>query len=246
MRKTLAAYVAATVIAITALAAAPTASATHTNRWPTYARVITNEPTFNKGSVSYFAITIRAEDWRGRHIKGHASLWVNGDFERRRELVWGWRGFRIDRGDLRDNAESRIQVRIDPSDERRRVKTVTEFVVDRKPVVSTIGQRVVAAARSQVGDRYAWGEDGPNAYDCSGLTKYAWATVGKRIPHSSWLQRSVGRRVYSPRPGDIVWVPGHVAIYAGNGRVIEAANVATGVIERRMWQRNPEFRRVAD
>ena len=50
---------------------------------------------------------------------------------------------------------------------------------------------VVAAVRSQLGDAYAWGAAGPRAYDCSGLTSWAWRGIGgaKGLPRTSAQQQ---------------------------------------------------------
>ena len=55
---------------------------------------------------------------------------------------------------------------------------------------------------------------------------------GKSLPHSSYAQRNVGRRVSSlskAKPGDIICYSGHVAIYMGNNRVIHASNPRDGI-----------------
>ena len=85
----------------------------------------------------------------------------------------------------------------------------------------------VAAARSKLGDPYVWAASGPNSFDCSGLTMWAWAQAGVSLPHSSSMQYSSGSRVSvsSLQPGDLVFYGSpihHVAIYVGGGQVIHA------------------------
>lgn len=98
---------------------------------------------------------------------------------------------------------------------------------------SSGGQGAVAWARTQIGKNYQWGADGPQTYDCSGLTMQAWARQGVSLPHSSVMQYQVTEHVSisSLRPGDLVFFatntndPGsihHVAVYAGGGQMVEA------------------------
>ncbi|MGY1811413.1 C40 family peptidase [Blastococcus sp. SYSU D00820] len=86
---------------------------------------------------------------------------------------------------------------------------------------------VVQAALSQVGDPYVWGASGPNGFDCSGLTSYAYAAVGVALPHSSRAQSQMGTPVSRGelQPGDIVYFyspVSHVGIYIGNGMMVHA------------------------
>ncbi|MGI8870831.1 MAG: NlpC/P60 family protein [Mycobacteriales bacterium] len=83
-------------------------------------------------------------------------------------------------------------------------------------------------AKAQLGKPYAWGADGPDAFDCSGLTMYAWAAAGVSLPHSSADQINYGTQVSvnDVQPGDLVFYYSpihHVAIYAGNGEIIHAS-----------------------
>ena len=82
----------------------------------------------------------------------------------------------------------------------------------------------VATARAQIGKPYRWGAMGPSAFDCSGLTRYAWAAAGVHLPHSSRAQFGSLPRVELDelKPGDLVYRPGHIGIYIGKGRMIHA------------------------
>ncbi len=94
--------------------------------------------------------------------------------------------------------------------------------------------QVVEFAHRQIGKPYCWGGVGPSCFDCSGLVLKAWASVGVRLPHSSEAVHSVAAEVplSEARPGDILWWPGHVAIYAGAGWSIEALDRRDGVVKR--------------
>ena len=103
---------------------------------------------------------------------------------------------------------------------------------------------VVAWAASQVGHPYCWGGTGPRCFDCSGLAQRAWQQVGVQLPRSA---DDVARRLPSVpldqvQPGDLLWWPGHVAIYAGNGWTVEALNAASGVVLRRAPRPRRAFR----
>ena len=97
---------------------------------------------------------------------------------------------------------------------------------------------VVAAARSQLGVPYVWGGTTPGVgLDCSGLTQYCYAQAGISIPRNSEDQAAFGTKVpvSLAEPGDILWRPGHVAIFIGDDKYIhepysgEVCREATGV-----------------
>jgi len=92
----------------------------------------------------------------------------------------------------------------------------------------------LAFALAQVGKAYVWGGNGPNAYDCSGLTTAAYKQAGITIPRTSYSQFNVGTPVTLAqlKPGDLVFYYAgisHVGMYIGNGRIVHAANPTSGV-----------------
>ncbi|HET9077693.1 MAG TPA: NlpC/P60 family protein [Acidimicrobiales bacterium] len=92
----------------------------------------------------------------------------------------------------------------------------------------------VAAAETRLGDWYQWGATGPSTFDCSGLVMWAYAQVGISLPHYSGAQYADTTHIPMSdlQPGDLVFFsnPGeHVAMYVGNGQVIEAAHTGTQV-----------------
>ncbi|MFH8254822.1 C40 family peptidase [Streptomyces roseolus] len=92
---------------------------------------------------------------------------------------------------------------------------------------SRAGAEALRFAVGQLGKPYEWGAEGPEAYDCSGLTQRAWAAAGRAIPRTSQEQWAELPRVGLDelRPGDlVVYFPGatHVALYLGEGLVVQA------------------------
>ncbi len=85
------------------------------------------------------------------------------------------------------------------------------------------GDAIVQAAYSQLGVPYVWGGSTPGVgLDCSGLTQYCYRQAGINIPHNSEEQAAAGRKVpvSEAAPGDILWRPGHVAIFIGDNKYI--------------------------
>uniref|UniRef100_UPI0006EBDC2D C40 family peptidase n=1 Tax=Streptomyces prasinopilosus TaxID=67344 RepID=UPI0006EBDC2D len=89
------------------------------------------------------------------------------------------------------------------------------------------GRKAVAYATAQIGKPYVWGAEGPEAYDCSGLTSQAWAAAGRTVPRTSQEQwRRLPRvAVRDMRPGDLIiyWNDAsHVGMYLGDGAMVHA------------------------
>ncbi|UNS98957.1 C40 family peptidase [Streptomyces tubbatahanensis] len=95
------------------------------------------------------------------------------------------------------------------------------------PRSSGQGREALDWAMDQVGKPYVWGAEGPDSFDCSGLTSQAWRHAGRTIPRTSQEQwRRLPRVPLDElRPGDLVIYrrgATHVGMYAGAGRVVQA------------------------
>jgi peptidoglycan DL-endopeptidase CwlO len=117
-----------------------------------------------------------------------------------------------------------------------RVKYFTPAPAPSQPVVNEVFSTVagsgdaataIQVARAQLGKPYVWGAGGPDSYDCSGLTSYAWGHAGVSLPHSAAGQQGMGSSVAQSdlQPGDLVFFGSpayHVALYIGDGMIIHA------------------------
>lgn len=95
---------------------------------------------------------------------------------------------------------------------------------------SASGSEVAKFALQFQGVPYVWGGSTTAGWDCSGFTRYVFQQFGVNLPHQSEAQRAFGTLVSNPEPGDLMWMPGHVGIYIGNGMMVHASTPSTGTI----------------
>ncbi|MFI0983372.1 NlpC/P60 family protein [Streptomyces sp. NPDC021093] len=89
------------------------------------------------------------------------------------------------------------------------------------------GKQAVSYATDQIGDPYVWGAEGPDAFDCSGLTQQAWASADRAIPRTSQEQWRLLPKVSvaDMQPGDLIIYfsdASHVGMYVGDGAIVHA------------------------
>ncbi|MGE5733420.1 MAG: C40 family peptidase, partial [Gemmatimonas sp.] len=99
--------------------------------------------------------------------------------------------------------------------------------------------RLIGTAEEYVGVPYRYGGTSPSGgFDCSGFTQYVFARQGVHLPRTSYQQAEVGQRIApdwdAVEPGDLVMFEengriGHVAIYAGQNRIIHSSSSGGGV-----------------
>ncbi|MFD9815128.1 C40 family peptidase [Streptomyces sp. NPDC059080] len=106
----------------------------------------------------------------------------------------------------------------------------------------------ISFARAQVGDRYVLGANGPDAWDCSSLMQAAYKRAGVSLPRVTYdqIKKGIEVPIGKVKPGDLVFYKdlSHVGMYAGGGRVIEAANPGKGVVEGPMYSKFQRARRI--
>jgi len=113
------------------------------------------------------------------------------------------------------------------------------------PAPASGASAAISFARQQIGEPYVWGAAGPNAWDCSGLTMGAWRAGGISLPHYSVAQYEQSTPISrgALKPGDLVfWGSSsspssiyHVALYVGNGMIVQAPRTGRDVEEVSMY-----------
>lgn len=114
-------------------------------------------------------------------------------------------------------------------------KTTTYKYKKNKKQKKYNSYNVASVARSIAANRvYVYGANNRYAVDCSAFAQQVMRAMGKSIPRTTYAQMAAGKRVYNPRPGDLVYFNGgsHVGVYIGNRRMVDALNPRAGVGER--------------
>jgi cell wall-associated NlpC family hydrolase len=104
------------------------------------------------------------------------------------------------------------------------------------PAPTAAANTAVRTACAQIGKPYVYAAEGPNAFDCSGLTKYAWKAAGKTLTHQSVAQLKETTRISKDQlqPGDLIFFysttnPSHVGLYIGGGWMVHASRAGVPV-----------------
>lgn len=100
-------------------------------------------------------------------------------------------------------------------------------------------RRVLDSGDELIGTPYVWGGSTPRGFDCSGFVQYVFREHGVELPRTSRQMANAGvrvpARVAALAPGDLMLFDGststisHVAIYAGNGRILHSSSSGHGV-----------------
>jgi len=133
----------------------------------------------------------------------------------------------------------------EPADEVTTDSTPADEGADAAVPAGATGSAIIEIASRYLGVPYLWGGGTPSGFDCSGFTSYVYAQLGVTLPHSSASQRNVGTVVSAAdaQAGDLIVTPGHVALYAGDGMLIDATPGAS-IRFHAVYQSNPVYIRV--
>lgn len=146
-----------------------------------------------------------------------------------------------DPGSVKQAGEGTVQIR-NPLASPFKIKDVAQEEYDAVQQTATASggaTNLIASAKKYVGTPYKWGGSSPLGFDCSGFVQYMFKQVGINLPRISYQQATSGKRIALSelRPGDLVaWDNSsrnagadHIAIYIGNGQIIEAPKPGSSV-----------------
>jgi cell wall-associated NlpC family hydrolase len=160
-------------------------------------------------------------------VRGDIAKYIEAD--RRKELAQAAR--RADAATTSGTPAITTPISDEPKTEPKE-----EAPIAPAPAPSSGAAKAVEVARAQIGKPYKWAAAGPDSFDCSGLTMYAWGAAGVQLPHSAEAQYNMFPKVARAelRPGDLVAFGSpihHIGIYEGGGIMINAPQ--TGEFVRR-------------
>jgi len=121
----------------------------------------------------------------------------------------------------------------------------SQVSINIPPANGSVANAAIRAGLGKVGSRYVWAASGPNVFDCSGFTQWAFGQAGVSLPHYSGAQYAMTTRISASQlqPGDLVFWGGggsaHVAIYMGNNQLVHAFGSQVDVTELDGWWMTP-------
>lgn len=106
-------------------------------------------------------------------------------------------------------------------------------------VTEDIRDLLIKTAEAQLGKPYKWGAVGPKSFDCSGFVNYVFSQNGYKLPCGRCTTKTYGSATEEIereklKKGDIILMPGHVVMYAGNGYIIHASGSRGKVIKEKL------------
>jgi len=132
------------------------------------------------------------------------------------------------------------------SAQRATVETAAVAEVAAAVPQSVAGNAVLEIAARYVGTPYVSGGTTPDGFDCSGFVSYVYGQLGIALPRTSSAIRDAGTVISAAeaQPGDLIYSPGHISIYAGGDQQIDSPRPGKTVQFRGIWQSAPTFIRI--
>ncbi len=130
-------------------------------------------------------------------------------------------------GETRAEEEARLA-----AEEAARIAEEEARIAATKEASREKGADIVAYAKQFIGNPYVYGGTSlTRGTDCSGFVMGVYRHFGVSLPRTSYAMRKVGKAVSRSemQPGDIICYNGHVGIYAGNGKIVNAINERKGI-----------------
>ncbi|MGL5828039.1 MAG: C40 family peptidase [Angustibacter sp.] len=126
------------------------------------------------------------------------------------------------------------------------VESEPEPIAAGAPGSAEFGAAVLKIAARYEGISYVYGGTTPRGFDCSGYVRYVFNQVGISLPRTSGAQIAATTRVSSSeaRPGDLVYFPGHIGIYAGGGMMWDSPRTGRAIAKRAIYSSNVTYGRV--
>lgn len=148
-----------------------------------------------------------------------------------------------------DSAGTSDEAPADSGDDKSKDDGADSGSGDVKVPDGSKAEQVIAIAKQYVGTPYVLGGTSPSGWDCSGYTSFVYGKVGVDLPRTSSAQKGAGQIVSASeaKAGDIIWSPGHVGIYAGDGMMYDAGNTSVDTSYRSvdwMTQQGAQYIRV--
>lgn len=129
----------------------------------------------------------------------------------------------------------------------RAAAPVVRAAVANNPVPQSVsGNAVLEIAARYVGTPYRSGGTTPDGFDCSGFVSYVYEQLGISLPRTSSGIKGAGTVISraDAQPGDLIWSPGHISIYAGGADQIDSPRPGKSIQFRSIWQSAPVFIRI--
>lgn len=224
--------------ALPAIVATQEASAASITTWDLVAKCeSTNNWSINTGNGYYGGLQFSASTWKafgGHKYAPNAHLATKQQQINIAEKVLAvqgpgaWPVCSVRAGLTKGGPAPKFEFKAAPA----KPKAVTPKSAPSTQSSTSKGQRAAAFAKKQIGDSYLWGGNGPNRWDCSGLTSGAWRSVGISLPRTADQQWKKLPRVSLKdiKPGDLVAFgysssyADHIGIYVGNGYLVDTAS----------------------